>query len=557
MSNDLDNQRQESATQQDPNLEQVVADVALNDDANKDVGLTTEPFSAIDADNVVENIEEKVAKDSFPNEQVVDLGAATVASEIHEAEHSMSFGVEDDHNLNGDDPDRVPVVPELPDDQVPNMPGAILKHAREMLGLSQREVVERLNNEAQKETDPAKRIVIRVNTISDIEHDRLNQPTAVNFVIKIIKLYANLVNIDAKALTDLYMQNVVQSQKTADINAQRISREQRRGRISLKKIVLFGVGGIVILGLGIGIGALFTSSSEEESSSGALTLSPSAQQDVVENKVDTEPFPPAVAEDPEPPLDPNTEMARAQAQALGTNDIIADVHNNELDKKAESLNSTATLSIDPQVQPKKQNTKQDNMQSKASSENLSDLLTAPEVKTHDAIAVNAEHVADGVLPTAKPVNAPINAIDAHKSQNAKQDVAPVNAQTQKSKNDKAKESEIKENKAKDNKEKEEQPTTLAASVRDISGSVRIVNRNDIGSLNTVTVKVKGPVSLRIKGNGKILKSGTYKSGDTVTATGMPPLRVEASDSSKISVRYNGGTASIPSGKNVGFNLPTR
>lgn len=531
MSKDLINQRQENATlADDPKLETVAKDVALNDEAKNDSSLVAEPFSAIDDGK------------SSNDEQVTVLGSATATSEAAEVVSTMSFAADDEHNLNGDDPDRVPVVPELPDDQVPNMPGAILKHAREMLGLSQREVVERLNKESQRSNEPSERIVIRVNTISDIEHDRLNQPTAVSFVVKIIKLYANLVNIDPKALTDLYMQNVSQSQKTADINAQRISREQRHSGSTLKKIVLLSAGGIVILGLGIGIGAMFSSSSEEESTSGALTLSQNVQQDMAQNNVAADPFPPA-ADDAEVPLDPNTEMARAQAQALGTNDIIANAHKTEVEKNSEPLNTNGTLSVDTPSKLKQEGAPADN--------NLSAMLTAPEVKTHDAVAANAEHVTDGGLPTAKP----INALEERKADERKANVAMQNAKTKQS--DKSQAQKSKPDKIKEPESKDTQATALAASVRDVSGSVRIVNRNDIGSLNTVTVKVKGPVSLRIKGNGKVLKSGSYKAGDTVSATGMPPLRIEVSDSSKISVRYNGGTASAPSGKNVGFDLPTR
>ena len=533
MSKHLRNQRRVNAMKNDPVLDITARDVASENEANADSTVSAESFSALD-----DNSSEKA--------KVTDLGTATVAGDIAKDDTAVSFAADDSHNLNGDDPDRVPVVPELPDDQVPNMPGAILKHAREMLGLSQREVVERLNIESKRLFSSSERIVIRVNTISDIEHDRLNQSTAVTFVVKIIKLYANLVNIDSKALTDLYMQNVNQSQKTASINAQRITKQEHKASFPVKKIALLSAGAIVLLGLGIGIGALVsTSSSDEESTSGALTLSQSAQQEMVEHKVSEDPFPPE-AEGTEAPLDPNTEMARAQAQALGTDDIIADVHKTEAEKKTESLANNGTLSVEP---PKGKNTAVPSANTQiqpeftAPNENLSALLTAPEVKTHDAVAPQDQRVTDGGLPTAKPVNA----MEERKS------AAPtVNAQN------KTKQDTEKKDKAKtqDNKDKE-QPAVLSASVRDVSGAVRIVNRNDIGSLNTVTVKIKGPVSLRIKSNGRVLKSGNYKAGDTVSVTGMPPLRVEVSDSSKITVRYNGGTAAAPSGKNIGYDLPTR
>ena len=46
-----------------------------------------------------------------------------------------------------------------------------------------------------------------------------------------------------------------------------------------------------------------------------------------------------------------------------------------------------------------------------------------------------------------------------------------------------------------------------------------------------------------------------KAGDTVVAAGLIPLRIYVSDSSKISVKYVGAKVSVPSAKQVNFELP--
>ena len=91
---------------------------------------------------------------------------------------------------------------------------------------------------------------------------------------------------------------------------------------------------------------------------------------------------------------------------------------------------------------------------------------------------------------------------------------------------------------------------------DISSSVRLATKRDpLAGVNSVTVKVSGNVAMKITGNGKTLKQGNYKAGDTVVAAGLIPLRIYVSDSSKISVKYVGAKVSVPSAKQVNFELP--
>ncbi|MDY6323111.1 MAG: DUF4115 domain-containing protein [Succinivibrio sp.] len=407
---------------------------------------------------------------------------------------------------NGDDPDKIPVAPELPDDQVPNLPGAILRHAREMLGLSQREVAAQLQ--------------LRVNTVSDIEHDRLNQPTAEPFVAEHLANYAALVNIDPKAVVSLYHQNVSRAAEAASRNAKtQAAPAGTSGSGALRFIILAAIVG-VILAVGIFIGMRLSGPSESpEESSGALTLSPAAQQQVQEaaqNGQITPLGPTADDQIPEPvpesaPEDANTLMARQQAQALGTNEIIAQAQKPEAEADKKQGGDDERLSVNG-----------------AAAAQAAAPKPAPAPAAQSAAAPQ-QSGQQTLTAAAKPQN----------SAAAKPEVKP---QAQKQDEPRPKD------------ESADAPASLGA-VRTVSA--KVVNRRDIGSLNSVSVKVRAPVYLRISGNGKILKQGQFKAGQTVTATGMPPLRIEVSDNSRITVSYNGGTVSAPQGKNIGYELPTR
>ena len=57
-------------------------------------------------------------------------------------------------------------------------------------------------------------------------------------------------------------------------------------------------------------------------------------------------------------------------------------------------------------------------------------------------------------------------------------------------------------------------------------------------------------ALKVTANGKVLKQGTFKAGQTIKVTGIPPLRVSVNDTSSIRVTYLGTTLAVPSAKQV-------
>lgn len=478
----------------------------------------------------VEKQEEPVAdiKEEVPQEV---LPEAKVAPEPFKAEEPAGEPdrVEEPkaETSNADDPDRVPVSTTYSDDEVPNRPGAILMHAREILGLSQREVAHKLN--------------LRVNSVSDIEHDRLNQLTAVQFASVHIANYAKLVNINPELLVDLYKQNVranvqLQEEQKAKAAAEAVKSEKKRNL----KVPLMIAGAAVLV---VATAAITSSvmSKSGSNTSGALVI-----EDTVETSVDSEGTllmdtenskmkTNVVEEEPlnEPVVDMNTLMAQEQSKNLNTDEII--------DSKAgtqttvEKTNTNISLKVKGEAAKKLQAAKVEPIEDTVVQEGSSNLKS---VSLNSAETVQTVKAEENKLKTAKD-----NVLVSSKVKEAPQVQTPE-----------PKASEPKTESA----EKTASKATLSASTRDVSSSVRLNGKRDpFESMNTATIKVTGDVAIKVTGNGKLLKQGNFSSGETIKVTGIPPLKISVSDSSKVRISYMGTTVAVPSAQQVSFALPTR
>lgn len=481
---------------------------------------------------------------------------------------------------NGDDPDKVPVVPSLKDDEVPNMPGAILKHAREMLGLSQREI--------------AMRLYLRVNTISDIEHDRLNQPTAMAFAMGHIANYARLVNIDPQAVLTIYRQNVQDAQNASN----RQNAQKAVGKSSSLLWMLGGATALAVLGVLIWLVVPSGSSTEEgalDTYAEAQSTSASADPFAEEAASSEDPATPALAAaadigaeetakaaaaapaadstqlpEPEPQdnvsQDSNTLMAQRQAEFLGTNEILSEEFTKDLQRQDTSgTETTASLNLNgssaktggtsagtsagtsgpgrraPMAESSIFGSSAATVQSGTASGSTTASVRSTAAATSQSTASPSERFAAGSAAsgtgstTTAGSTAGSTLAAAAASSNAAADTAAV-AST----------------------EEAEKAPALASGLRDISDSVRVVNRKEIGSLNSAVITVNAPVSMKIVGgNGKLLASGSYQAGDKVSVIGIAPLKIDVTDASKIIISYNGGTVEMPSLKQVSFKLPMR
>ncbi len=438
-----------------------------------------------------------------------------------------------------DDPDRVPVSTTYSDDDVPNRPGAILMHAREILGLSQREVAHKLN--------------LRVNSVSDIEHDRLNQPTALQFASVHIANYAKLVNINPDLLVDLYKENVRANVQLQEEQQAKENKNQEKGS-SKKNLKIAGIAAalavVVIATAGITASIMSKSNSQ---SSGALVI-----QDTVEASVDSEGTllmdtenskmkTNVIEEEPiGEPVDMNTYMAQEQSKNLNT-DAIIDAKT-ETQTAVEKTNTNISLKVKGEAANKlKAGKKVDSVEEVISPEPNNTLKSVALSEKNTVQTVKAEENKLKMAET-KAVNETLTSANKDAAEKTQ---AVAEAKTEKVSETK-KEVEVKS-------ETESKPNVaLSASTHDVSSSVRLNGKRDpFESMNTVNIRVTGDVALRVTGNGKVLKDGTFKSGQTLKVTGIPPLKVSVSDSSKVRISYMGTSVSVPNAKQVSFALPTR
>lgn len=416
--------------------------------------------------------------------EVEVLSSEIMGSADHDLDRNVTL------TRNGDDPDRVPVVPTLADDEVPNMPGAILRHAREMLGLTQRDI--------------ARKLKLRVNTISDIEHDRLNQPTAAAFVRGHIASYAKYVNIDPNAVLSLYNQNVNEVIEKLSVGAP-------KKRRPYKAIVYCAIFAAIIAFLAV----YFFWNEEPEVNQEPLVIEGTIDDEVHEQSknrvaveegtivIDKEAAPAAPA-----PVDVNTQRATEQQQALGT----------------EALSSE-------------------------------DIIVDEGQKTTEALKVQgAQDAVDAFARARGEV-----VIDKSLNQSApKQETAPEQPAAEPAPVQEEPAPAPEDPRSKEGELKVEPPPALTAQLKDISSQVSIADRQGLASFNSVQIEVKGPVYVRVTDSrGKILVQGNYQSGNKIEVSGIPPLKVAVSDTAAVAIAYGGGRAVVPAGKQVSFDLPMK
>lgn len=470
-------------------------------------------------------VDAPVTESVAPDIQTPDLGSATetvnTESSVDSIQKAPDFSSEKKIVSNGDDdPDKIPVAPSLADNEVPNCPGAILMHAREMLGMSLSEVSRRLN--------------LRINTVSDLEHDRLNQPTAVPFASVHIANYAKLVNIDPDYLVKLYKDKVMQTVQTQALNARVLQKSSNSGMISKK--FLFAVLGIAVVAI-VAVGVIaFEMGSSKAKSTGSLVIEDNVQAqedtdgsltlDTENSKVKTN----VLEETPAPAVDINTQMAQAQANDLDTNEIIS--LQNQSKQSVTSANTSESLQVKGEAAKKMMGNKSESTIIEEAPPAQENSLKPVQLGTQNTQSTKKQTSNDKLalktLPAVETDRKPV-VTEAPKAQVKTEPKVEV-----------------------------AQATKLSANLRDVSSSVRLSGRVDpLESLNSVTVKVLSDVSLKITGSGRVLKEGSFKAGQTIKVMGIPPLRVSVADPSKIRVTYRGASVSVPHSSQVTFTLPQR
>lgn len=465
----------------------------------------------------------KQMQDKLNDKQDVNLELDDLAV----VEEGQDSKIEPQFTTNGDDPDKVPVTPSLRDDEVPNMPGAILKHAREMLGLSQREVASRLK--------------MRVNTVSDIEHDRLNQPTAAQFTRTHLKAYAQLVNLDEKTIIELYDRNVELVIDMQERQEKVVSKAKYYlhyipwvvGVVALASVSLYLFTGDdvdtekpVVLDNGE-IDLSKTTVGDET----AYVLEESSQAETQDNKTTKEELPQDISLS-----DINTLRATSQSEAIKASEAKNQSLEEQKSDKVEDivvLETKAHTSIATKEDLAK--AKEERLYNELKVNKKEVDLTKKAV-SESVTASNKEKISGQVLEIKKEPEIKANSKAVEEQKDATLDTALATNDTDKT---------VKES------------VKLASNLRDISSLVSIKNREGLASMNTVEIVATGDVFVEVASSSRVLLSKALTKGQKVSVTGIPPMKVKLSDTTKARIGYMGGTVSVPSQKQVSFTLPTK
>lgn len=428
--------------------------------------------------------------------------------------------------------------------------GEILRYHRQRVGLSLNEVANKLR--------------VRPATISDIENNKLNDLTYSSFASNVIARYAIVLHLDHKSLVELYESTLdkgiaIEHEKR---DAQKI--RQRRNR-NLARLCVFG---ILVLAVGGGlwsfmgrdselssgeIGELKASvhgsqdleqldpsmplvTSNDPKASGSLVLSDSKQQPAVVLEAESNQNAPEVQV-----VDLNTARATQQAQVLQAEADAARLA--QLQEQQGQNTASSTLSLPQDAVP----THDGNDLLGANVDQGPALVDSPVTTAPNAVSDTAPDAALSIEEQARLAAERVKAAQQGNepviSSNEPTADAAVEAKAQQDADDAAAETET-------------PAPELNAKLKNVSSRVKIVDRDDIGSLNRVSIEVTGPVAIKVMdSNKKVLASGSYKSGDRISATGIPPLTVQVSDTQAVRISYIGGKLEMPKDQQVQFELP--
>ncbi len=369
----------------------------------------------------------------------------------------------------------------------------------------------------------ANEIRARAATVSDIENDSLCEPTSREFAESFILRYGKLFDLDQDDLIARFRR--VLSQKVTVIPD-----EGTRKKFDLQIARSWFMMVLIIL---VATAGYFVFSAQEASKKSEQGVTIAQESQVAKDKPAVELFAsnnnaanaPVIIEDensgkgPEVRIvDKNTARATAQQRAMQQSAEETNTPNPALSAEAKT-----PLGLPPGV-------KQDS--------------PMPE------IAANAQKQNTNVS-----VGSPDNI-----SVMPKNDTAAMMAQAQAQKDAKGAAEADKQKEEQKNKEEADKDNApaLAQKLKDISKSVRVVNRDGLASLNRAEFVITKPMSLKVvDSSGNVLASGSYKKGDTVKVTGIPPITVQISSTDALKISYMGGHISMPAGKQVKFKLPMR
>ena len=436
--------------------------------------------------------------------------------------------------------------------------GEILRYHRQRVGLSLNEVANKLR--------------VRPATISDIENNKLNDLTYSSFAGNVIARYAIMLQLDHKSLVELYESTLDKGIAIEHEKRDALKLRQRRNR----RIARFSVFGILVLAVGGGLWSFMGTDSELSSGEiGELKASVHGSQ----NLEQLDPNVPLTINDPEVSGTLVLEGSEQQPAVI----LEAESNQNAPEVQVVDLNTARATQQEQVLQAEADAARLAQLQEQQGQNPASSTLSLPQnaVSTNDGNDLLGANVDQGPALVDSPVTTAPNAVSdtapdaalsieeqarlaAERVKAAQQSNAPtadaaVEAKSQQDAADAADAAATNEATAANDAAETETPAPeLNAKLKNVSSSVKIVNRDALGSLNRVSIEVTGPVAIKVMdSNKKVLASGSYKSGDRVSATGIPPLTVQVSDTQAVRISYSGGKLEMPKDQQVQFELPMR
>lgn len=428
--------------------------------------------------------------------------------------------------------------------------GEILRYHRQRVGLSLNEVANKLR--------------VRPATISDIENNKLNDLTYSSFASNVIARYAIVLHLDHKSLVELYESTLdkgiaIEHEKR---DAQKI--RQRRNR-NLARLCVFG---ILVLAVGGGLWSFMGRDSELSSGEiGELKASVHGSQDLEQ----LDPSMPLVTSN-----DPKASGSLVLSDSKQQPAVIVEAESNQNAPEVQvvDLNTARATQQEQVLQAEADAARLAQLQEQQGQNPASSTLSLPQdaVPTNDGNDLLGANVDQGPALVDSPVTTAPNAVSdtapeaalsieeqarlaAERVKAAQQGNEPVISSNEPTA-DAADEAKAQQDADDAAAETETPAPELNAKLKNVSSRVKIVDRDDIGSLNRVSIEVTGPVAIKVMdSNKKVLASGSYKSGDRISATGIPPLTVQVSDTQAVRISYIGGKLEMPKDQQVQFELP--
>lgn len=445
--------------------------------------------------------------------------------------------------------------------------------------------------------DVAKQLCVRPTTIADIEADKLNYRTCMEFTSNVIQRYANHIDLKPDLMVEMYLQQVLKNDPDIDSDSQ----AGNKNKGAQRKKLLLGLLGLLAVAGGAYYWLALREPSHEElvaSTNGSENLEPldsafsltPIDNNVVASSNSNEIIDLGHISDDTVAAAQAANAAKASAnaaQAANAANATGVVVGAGQDNAPQVVIETDG---NPFLADNNVNTTEKTVganEKKAESPKVAEtpVLSLPrEVPTRDGKGVLGANIDQGPTLVDGPINANNktntsaqdsrankNKVDQQLKTASEQMQALQNQSNAATANDTLAAKVAKDNAAANaakanssaaaNNEAAEsaaKPIALDNKLKNISSRVKIVNRDALGSLNRVNITVNSEVSLRVlDSNKKVLVQGAYKKGDTVTATGIPPLTVQASNTRALEISYSGGQLRMPREQQVQFELPMR